>query len=84
MQRRRRCRHYNLIESPNGLSNLKSGSGKVIFIKRMQQEPQKTKNPAAKWIKRFGVAGFMFFFIKGLIWLALIIGATYFGYDFLK
>jgi len=22
-----------------------------------------------KWIKRFGVAGFLFFFIKGLLWL---------------
>jgi hypothetical protein len=50
----------------------------------MQQESQLRKNPAAKWIKRFGVAGFMFFFIKGLIWLALFIGAAYFGYDFLK
>jgi hypothetical protein len=23
------------------------------------------------WLKRFGVAGFMFFLIKGLLWLAL-------------
>ncbi|HLM61938.1 MAG TPA: hypothetical protein VK308_14125 [Pyrinomonadaceae bacterium] len=23
----------------------------------------------ARWIKRFGVAGFLFFFIKGLLWL---------------
>ncbi|HSK72331.1 MAG TPA: hypothetical protein VK892_11580 [Pyrinomonadaceae bacterium] len=23
----------------------------------------------AKWVKRFGVAGFLFFFIKGLLWL---------------
>jgi hypothetical protein len=50
----------------------------------MQEQTQTGKNPAAKWLKRFGVAGFMFFFIKGLIWLALIVGATYFGYDFLK
>jgi hypothetical protein len=25
----------------------------------------------AKWIKRFGVAGFLFFFIKGLLWLII-------------
>lgn len=28
-----------------------------------------------KWIKRVGVAGFLFFFIKGLIWLVIF----YFG-----
>lgn len=26
------------------------------------------------WIKRLGVAGFIFFFVKGLIWLAVIFG----------
>jgi hypothetical protein len=24
-----------------------------------------------KWIKRFGVAGFAFFLVKGLVWLAI-------------
>jgi hypothetical protein len=24
-----------------------------------------------RWIKRFGAAGFLFFFIKGMAWLAL-------------
>jgi len=55
-----------------------------MFMNIMHEQTQTRKNPAAKWIKRFGVAGFLFFFIKGLIWLALLIGATYFGYDFLK
>jgi len=50
----------------------------------MKEEADNKKNPAAKWIKRFGIAGFLFFLIKGLIWLALIIAATYFGYDFLN
>jgi hypothetical protein len=50
----------------------------------MQEEIGKNKNPAAKWLKRLGVAGFLFFLIKGLIWLALIIAATYFGYEFFK
>jgi hypothetical protein len=27
------------------------------------------------WLKRFGVAGFLFFLIKGLIWLAIFYGA---------
>jgi hypothetical protein len=29
------------------------------------------------WLKKFGIAGFLFFLIKGLVWLALII----FGID---
>jgi hypothetical protein len=37
----------------------------------MQETVKKENNPAAKWIKRFGVAGFMFFLIKGLLWLII-------------
>jgi hypothetical protein len=29
------------------------------------------ENKAAKWIKRAGIWGFMFFLVKGLVWLAL-------------
>lgn len=28
-----------------------------------------------KWLKRIGIAGFLFFLIKGLIWLAILLGA---------
>ena len=28
------------------------------------------------WLKRLGFAGFLFFLIKGLIWLAVIFGLT--------
>jgi hypothetical protein len=42
------------------------------------------KCPAFKWVKRFGVAGFMFFLIKGLLWLAVLFGATYFGFEAAK
>ncbi len=27
------------------------------------------------WIKRIGIIGFLFFLVKGLIWLAIIFGA---------
>jgi hypothetical protein len=47
----------------------------------MPEEQNKKEKPATKWLKRLGLAGFMFFLIKGLIWLALIIAATYFGYN---
>ena len=50
----------------------------------MSEELKNEKNGASKWIKRFGVAGFLFFLIKGLIWLVLLVGATYFGIDFFK
>jgi len=33
----------------------------------------------AKWIKRFGVAGFLFFFIKGLLWLIVPAVLIWFG-----
>lgn len=26
------------------------------------------------WLKRIGLAGFLFFFIKGLVWLAIFAG----------
>lgn len=37
------------------------------------------KNLFAKWIKRFGVAGFLFFFIKGLLWLIVPALLIWFG-----
>ncbi|HTO15299.1 MAG TPA: hypothetical protein VLZ83_05995 [Edaphocola sp.] len=30
-----------------------------------------------KWLKRFGVIGFWFFFIKGLVWIGVAVGAYY-------
>lgn len=35
----------------------------------MDEEIRKRKCPAVRWVKRFGVAGFLFFLIKGLLWL---------------
>ena len=32
----------------------------------------------AKWLKRAGIAGFWFFFIKGLLWLAALGGLVVF------
>lgn len=45
----------------------------------MQEEPTQKENPVTKWLKRFGIAGFLFFFIKGMLWVVLFIAATYFG-----
>lgn len=35
----------------------------------MSETPEKNKSRLSRWIKRFGFAGFMFFLIKGLLWL---------------
>jgi len=35
----------------------------------MEQQPVKGKCLALKWTKRFGLAAFLFFLIKGLAWL---------------
>ncbi|MGI8892292.1 MAG: hypothetical protein ACR2GN_02415 [Bacteroidia bacterium] len=32
------------------------------------------KNKIKLWYKKLGVAGFLFFFIKGLVWLAIFFG----------
>jgi hypothetical protein len=38
------------------------------------QAGKNTSDRKRTWLKRFGVAGFLFFLIKGLVWLALFIG----------
>ena len=47
----------------------------------MSEEPKKRKCPAFAWVKKFGVAGFLFFLIKGLMWLILPALLTYMGYS---
>ncbi len=58
---------------------IENWSQKSYFKLIMEEESPKKENPGAKWIKRFGFAGFMFFFIKGMLWIVLFIAATYFG-----
>jgi hypothetical protein len=41
-----------------------------ITQKKREQNP-KTPNRFRKWIKRVGVLGFLFFLIKGLLWLLI-------------
>ncbi|MNJ88750.1 hypothetical protein D3C87_63050 [compost metagenome] len=55
-----------------------------VFTK-MTEDQQITPDPQTqtddkalkrkKWLKRFGIAGFMFFLIKGLVWIAIALFA---------
>lgn len=37
----------------------------------MRKEPVKARG----WLAKLGWAGFLFFFIKGLVWIAVLLGA---------
>lgn len=39
-----------------------------------QNTEEKDQNKLIKWLKRLGWAGFLFFTIKGLVWLAIFFG----------
>jgi hypothetical protein len=46
-----------------------------------EKEPQEKgggKQGARRWLKRIGVAGFLFFLIKGLAWIAVLYGGLQF------
>lgn len=38
-----------------------------------------TKSSGKQWLKRIGIAGFLFFLIKGILWLVLL-GLVVFGF----
>lgn len=42
----------------------------------INKNPNVTNKRWKVWFKRLGLAGFLFFLIKGLIWLAVIFGLT--------
>jgi hypothetical protein len=43
------------------------------------QQNKQRKCPALKWVRRFGVAGFLFFLIKGLLWIIIPSLIAYFS-----
>ena len=45
----------------------------------MTKDPKNGKCPAVGWVKRFGVAGFLFFLIKGLLLLIVPAVVAYFA-----
>jgi hypothetical protein len=45
----------------------------------MQQSAEDKNDQAKSWLKRFGVAGFVFFLVKGLLWLIVPALIAYFS-----
>jgi hypothetical protein len=45
----------------------------------MEQEPLEKSSRAKTWVKRFGAAGFIFFLVKGLLWLIIPAAIAYFS-----
>lgn len=49
----------------------------------MKSTSETMKKEHSTWLKRIGVAGFLFFLIKGLIWIGLWVLTVWFGYNLL-
>jgi len=49
------------------------------YFNDMHEEPQKETRRALKWSKRVGLAAFLFFLIKGLLWLIVPAVIAYFS-----
>jgi hypothetical protein len=47
-------------------------------MEEQQSKPKRFQMPV--WLKKMGLAGFLFFFIKGIFWLV----AGFFGFSFFK
>jgi DMSO reductase anchor subunit len=41
----------------------------------MEAEKKALESKWKQWLKRMGVAGFLFFFLKGMVWLVLFFWA---------
>lgn len=49
-------------------------------MSEMETSENKNPNLLTRWIKRFGVFGFLFFLIKGLLWLIVPAVIAYFAW----
>ncbi len=42
----------------------------------INSQEDKNENKLKRWFKRIGLAGFLFFLIKGIVWLFIFYGAA--------
>jgi hypothetical protein len=45
-----------------------------VILKKVSMQEDSSEKGFKTWIKRIGIAGFLFFFIKGLVWIAIFVG----------
>jgi hypothetical protein len=57
--------------------NNETGIANLILV--MQQKVEDKNDQAKSWLRRFGVAGFVFFLVKGLLWLIVPAVSAYFS-----
>jgi hypothetical protein len=50
-------------------------------MQEKQKEERSEGSGLSTWIKRFGFVGFMFFLIKGLLWLIVPAAIAYFAWN---
>ena len=65
-------------EADNTLDN--HSLGMLVMAQLLANQRSQTRS--CSWIKRLGFVGFMFFFIKGLLWLSLPGILVFFGLGF--
>jgi hypothetical protein len=53
---------------------------KAAQAKPLAEASSEAGGSGARWLQRLGVAGFAFFLIKGLLWLAVPALLAYLGY----
>jgi hypothetical protein len=49
------------------------------YVEIVMQDHITTQNSARKWGKRAGIAAFLFFFLKGLVWLGVAVAGAYYA-----
>jgi hypothetical protein len=60
--------------------DLKAHRRAGYFYIEMETESVRRKSPAKTWIRRFGAAGFVFFLVKGLLWLIVPAAVAYLSF----
>jgi len=51
------------------------------YLNIVHKEARKREITLKTWVKRLGVAGFLFFLIKGLLWLIVPALIAYFAFE---
>jgi hypothetical protein len=77
-----RARNQDIVKKSMAIFRLhRSKAVTRVSVCHAEERGRLMPAPLFKWLKRFGVAGFLFFLIKGLLWLIV---PFLVGYSFLN